>query len=268
MWQEVCWDRWFVVVIALLMSRAAAAQCCVNTDVCPGLTSPCTVTTACDVGRGTCLFDLTGIDVTFSASGGLNADGNDGALLVNDLNMAPGSRFCDGLNSGVSITIDLTGNYVQNGTADLRSANGGGDDAVSADGMVEVNDNSWVQGAGSAYGSAGTVTLTAGDSLWIDGPIDATGPNNGDGGVITLWSGTTVMVLENLLASGGWWGGAITIDAVNDVGLDGDADFQGTSNGDGGAISVSSSTGSVWTPGKMDADGYGDWLDSDDHRHD
>ena len=235
----------------------ARAQCCVAADLCPAMVSPCTVSTECDVGPGVCTFDLTGIDVTFTSTGGLNSDGNTWSMLANDLTLESGARLWDSQQMGTAVDLLLTGDYIQHGTVDLRSDDWGGDFTVAADGLIEILDNIWVHGAGYIYASGGSVTLTAGDSIWVDAPMDATGPGKGDGGMIWLWAGSSVTVLKNLLASGGWWGGDVSIDATNDIVLDGNAEVQGTSNGDGGFIWVASSSGNIWTTGQLDAHGSG-----------
>lgn len=245
-------------------------------------------------------FDCTG---NITGTGGpihANASGGDdgGAITIVtsgglvDLSSALHVNGGGDFSFGGAIYVEASGNVTVGGankSLEAQSAQGGfaGSIEIYSGGTATINGNMNVNGNGSD--SDGGSILVDANSMTTGTTWNARGDHGGDGGTIevtantgtvTTTSGTAAWNVQGASAvDDGGSGGAITVDALDDITLNGDMDAGGSGDSaSGGAIAISTegditvtstsrieadSTGTDATDGSVDFSGCTVTIDGD-----
>ncbi len=210
---------------------------------------------------------------TIDVSGGSDEVGGsvlisgNGVLLVNDdtdleAPFDPGSTGstidASGGTGGGNITILSTGSIGALGLTRIDASSGvsgnGGTIDMFALGGSALLFGDVINHGGKVSGDGGRITVVARDDIsQYGGMLNVIG-NAGDGGQISLTATNGYINAESLYAHGQVNGGSITASASDGIVMYGDLDAHGET-GNGGSISLTSSQGSVYVDGSLDASG-------------
>jgi hypothetical protein len=192
--------------------------------------------------------------LVLTSAGTFDAGAGSMAIRAANLVLQPGARLA---SAGGSIDVQVTGDIdVQTGASRARidvSGSSGGNLTLTAGDMVSI-DGLLLAAATAAAGDGGLIDVS-GSAVRVgaEGRVSAMGGRSGIGGDVTLAAADTDLTVAGTLDASGLDGGAITLEANQDmtVTASGVINAKSAAGGSGDEIDLTAFTGAVSIAGEV-----------------
>jgi hypothetical protein len=245
------------LVIVWLMSIGSlrdAHAVCMQIVACGAPPAPCSTATGRHKMDDGCEISLGGRNLVIPNNSTLDLDG--GSLRINALNFTIASGgWVDGPGKGGLLEVEAVGDILVELSAgkgiSIRDPNSGGTVSLTAGRNVTIDGNIRVNAA-AELASGGAIEISAGSNIVIKSTsdVDARGGTSGCGGTVSLDAGRDITVEAKGPAffgirSAGIDGGEVELEAGGNINLLGAIGNNGQLDGSGGAVFIASFDGNI-----------------------